>query len=45
MAGLRDLLIHQYFGIDAEILWDVVRHKIPVLEKRIKGILRQAGLR
>jgi uncharacterized protein with HEPN domain len=31
IAGLRDVLIHAYFGIDAEIIWDVVTTTIPDL--------------
>ncbi|HAM36398.1 MAG TPA: DUF86 domain-containing protein [Elusimicrobia bacterium] len=40
MAGLRDILIHEYFGIDVEIVWDIIRHKIPPLRKQIRAILR-----
>ncbi len=39
IAGLRDILIHQYFGIDVEIIRDIVRNKLPVLEKNVKQIL------
>ena len=31
IAGLRDILAHAYFGIDDEVLWDIVYHKVPQL--------------
>jgi uncharacterized protein with HEPN domain len=39
IAGLRDKLIHHYFGVDWDILWDVVKNRIPDLEKDIAEIL------
>lgn len=29
MAGMRDRLIHDYLGVDFELVWDVVRNRIP----------------
>ena len=39
IAGLRDILAHSYFGIDIEIVWDVVQNKIPELKEQINLIL------
>lgn len=39
MAGTRDHLIHHYFGIDYDILWDIIENKIPELYHSIKEIL------
>ena len=35
IAGLRDILIHEYFGIDLKIVWDVLMNKIPELKKSL----------
>jgi len=39
IAGLRDILIHAYFGIDIEIVWDVIQNKLPKLKNQISFIL------
>lgn len=33
IAGMRDKLIHAYFGISWDIVWDVVKNKLPEIEK------------
>jgi len=39
MAGLRDFVIHGYFGVDPEIIWDVVCHHLRPLEATIQRML------
>jgi uncharacterized protein with HEPN domain len=39
MAGMRDRLIHGYFGVDYELVWDVVQNKIPTLRSRLRTVL------
>jgi uncharacterized protein with HEPN domain len=39
IIGLRHILVHEYFGIDAEVIWQIVENDIPVLKERIAFIL------
>ena len=40
IAGMRDKLIHKYFGVDYYIVWDIVKNHIPDLKKKIEEILK-----
>lgn len=39
MAGTRDKLIHDYFGIDYDIVWDIIENKIPNLDHFLKQLV------
>ncbi|OPY36406.1 MAG: hypothetical protein A4E35_01945 [Methanoregula sp. PtaU1.Bin051] len=41
MAGLRDKIIHGYFAINYDIVWDVITRKIPDLEPKIREICEE----
>ena len=38
IAGMRDKLVHRYFGVNLDIVWDVVREKLPELRNQIKAL-------
>lgn len=41
ISGLRDKLIHHYFGVDFNTIWDVIKVDLPELKKKIKLILKK----
>ncbi len=42
MAGMRDKVIHEYFGVDTKVVWDTVKKRIsevkPLFEKMLKDL-------
>lgn len=42
IAGFRDWLVHAYFGLDPDIVWDVVSNEIPTLKAEISTFLLNA---
>ena len=39
IAGSRDKLIHHYFGVDLDIVWEIIEKDIPRLKEKIKHII------
>jgi uncharacterized protein with HEPN domain len=35
IAGTRDKMIHHYFGVDLDIVWNIVRHDLPTLKRQM----------
>jgi uncharacterized protein with HEPN domain len=40
-ARMRDILIHQYFGVDLDIVWDTVKNELPLLEEKTRLLLSE----
>ena len=43
IAGARDVLIHEYFRIDLELAWEMVRDDVPAFAARIREIVKDLG--
>ncbi|NGZ95563.1 MAG: hypothetical protein CV089_05430 [Nitrospira sp. WS110] len=41
MAGMRDKLIHEYFGVNYQVLWKTAKEDIPSVQALIKKVLRE----
>ena len=41
MAGLRDIIVHQYFGIKLDVIWKVIQNDLPSVEYQVRDILKQ----
>lgn len=36
MAGLRNRIVHEYFGLDLDIIWEIIHHYLPELRQQIQ---------
>jgi uncharacterized protein with HEPN domain len=41
MAGMRDKLAHEYFGVDTEILWKTSINRLPTLKPQLEELLKE----
>ena len=42
ISGLRDVLIHDYMGVDLDAVWEVTQKNIPALKEQIQAMLNEA---
>ncbi len=41
IAGARDILIHAYFSVDIDLIWDIIKKDLPKLKEEIEKILEK----
>jgi uncharacterized protein with HEPN domain len=41
MSGMRDRLVHAYFGVDYKLVWDAIKTEIPNLKPKLRAILAE----
>jgi uncharacterized protein with HEPN domain len=42
ISGMRDKIIHQYFNVDYELLWDAIKNKLPEIQENIQILLKKS---
>ena len=43
IAGFRNVVVHNYLGIDLDIIWHIVERDLPTLKPQVAAILQQLG--
>ena len=43
MAGIRDKLIHEYFGVDLRVVWQTLQDDLPFISEAIAQIMEEIG--
>lgn len=38
IGGLRNRIVHDYFGLDLEIIWEIIQHDLPELEMQVRAL-------
>jgi uncharacterized protein with HEPN domain len=39
ISGFRNIIAHNYFGIDAEEVWQIIKHNLPMLERNLRVLI------
>lgn len=42
MVSMRNKVVHEYFGVDVDILWKTAKEDLPPLKKQIKAVLKSS---
>ena len=40
IVGMRNVFTHEYFGIDSNVVWEIIKSDIPELKEKIENVLR-----
>lgn len=43
IVGMRHILVHDYFAVDTDVVWNVVERDLPKLKRKIEALLKELG--
>ncbi len=43
IRGTRNTMVHEYFSVDDEVMWDTITHDLPPLRSALQGLLRRGN--
>lgn len=43
MRGMRNIVVHEYFGVDLPIVWKTLENRLPRLAEQLRGVLDRQG--
>jgi uncharacterized protein with HEPN domain len=41
IIGMRNVFVHEYFGVDSNLVWEIIINDLPELKEKVVGIIRQ----
>jgi len=44
MSGMRDKLVHEYFGVNTEVVWKTIKEDMPELKKKILELIKELNI-